>query len=699
MLLILCQNLMTSVLALSRKILLSLHIDTALAVSCLSTVPYDAMVKELRAAVPSIQSDFSRLQTVAKIGENLADMWDQEELLLVFQTLQTNAKWWHTLVAHGVKVDPRTFQSSVSAQRESAIRAVVPALLEKTHGNLSLAMDYCSQFDLEACYASQCYIQNTLLQPPCGVNAGRFDWASQIRSVAATVDEGMVMTTFRKLVRKIHALDYEKIRFVCTWLLEVLDEEDEEEVAATDRDTDTDKDREEEQLGAVSVCLEECQKYLEIATFLSSLTCPTPIAAVTPALQPLYQHLPAEYLTRLPLWGLLDDPWMLLSPLLLQLPDFATKLVPLCSLLGLERDDFYAKRAMNFYSESLKAFTATTVTTGATLSLSHGSVTAAAGSSSSLGKEHPIHTVHEIIGNMKSLVRRVSVWQWIYEHEMTHNVENSGSGLDSDQATIKALQAALDEIAASGQSAASTTEEEEEEEEETATIRRLHAEILLELVKHNCLCSLRTLDEQHTGRHQSESSTLAVLVRHVGKVEDLLRSLFQVAIEQAWLLQLRSLRATQLVLCSHAVMSQGHTPAVKQYLTAVQRVVADVFSFHSQLTHSDPSDTATPASSTSPSSSSSSSTAGKSQLEATRHSYIGNLLTDVEYGQPQQGAGEGDKGVLLWGGEGLGTGGTGEGGDWSDVTPSAAEQRRREDVLRAFGISVLVACTGDEATR
>ena len=217
----------TSVLALSRKILLSLHIDTSLAVACLSTVPYDSMVRELRAAVPSIQSDFSRLETVAKIGENLAQMWDQEELLLVFQTLQTNAKWWHTLVAHGVKVDPRTFQSSVSAQREAAIRAVVPALLEKTQGNLALAVDYCSQFDLEAYFASLCFIENTLKKPPCGITAGSFDWANQIRATAATVDEAMVMAAFRKLVTKIHGVDYEKIRFVCTWLLEVFCDEEE----------------------------------------------------------------------------------------------------------------------------------------------------------------------------------------------------------------------------------------------------------------------------------------------------------------------------------------------------------------------------------------------------------------------------------------------------------------------------------------
>ena len=48
-------------------------------------------MKELKAAVPSIQSDFSRLRTVAAVGEELVRLWDQEGLLVVFQGLQVRA--------------------------------------------------------------------------------------------------------------------------------------------------------------------------------------------------------------------------------------------------------------------------------------------------------------------------------------------------------------------------------------------------------------------------------------------------------------------------------------------------------------------------------------------------------------------------------------------------------------------------------
>lgn len=79
------QLLRSSLLSLSRKVLSYREIDTSLAVACLVMLPYDAMVRELKAAVPSIQSDFSRLRTVASVGEELARLWDQEGLLVIFQ--------------------------------------------------------------------------------------------------------------------------------------------------------------------------------------------------------------------------------------------------------------------------------------------------------------------------------------------------------------------------------------------------------------------------------------------------------------------------------------------------------------------------------------------------------------------------------------------------------------------------------------
>ena len=225
------QLLHSSLLALSRKVLSYREIDTSLAVACLVMLPYDAMVRELKAAVPSIQSDFSRLRTVASVGEGLARLWDQEALLVVFQGLQTNAKWWHILSLHGVKIDPRAFQSSDTKQRDLCVRAVVPELLEQSNMDLEQAIDYCRQFDVEPEYASLCYVEKIMLQSPQGLisanilNVNDLIWAHQVRKATINVNEKTTLKVLRSLLPRIHPLDYERIRFMSTWIVAALVEE------------------------------------------------------------------------------------------------------------------------------------------------------------------------------------------------------------------------------------------------------------------------------------------------------------------------------------------------------------------------------------------------------------------------------------------------------------------------------------------
>jgi hypothetical protein len=197
-------------LALSRKILSYRDIDGCLGVACLASVAYDTMVRELKQAVPSIQSDFSRLQTVAVIGEDLSRLWGQAELLGVFQSLQTNAKWWHTLASHGIKIDPRAFQSSIASQREACIRAVVPELLSKSNLNLDLAVEYCCQFDVEGSYATLCYIEQLMLAPLA--TPSELHWMKLVRQASATVGEAALVHLYRRIIRQINPLDYERVR-------------------------------------------------------------------------------------------------------------------------------------------------------------------------------------------------------------------------------------------------------------------------------------------------------------------------------------------------------------------------------------------------------------------------------------------------------------------------------------------------------
>jgi hypothetical protein len=153
----------TSIVTLCRQILSFRNIDVSLSVSCLVVLPYELMVKELKSAVPSIQSDFSRLRTVAIIGEELARLWNEDSLLNIFQGIQTNARWWHILSSIGVKVDPRAFQSSDLKLRETCVRSVIKPLLEKSHLNLEKTLEYCSQFHIEPEFALICKIFYKLL--------------------------------------------------------------------------------------------------------------------------------------------------------------------------------------------------------------------------------------------------------------------------------------------------------------------------------------------------------------------------------------------------------------------------------------------------------------------------------------------------------------------------------------------------------
>jgi hypothetical protein len=134
------QTLRSSLFALSRKLLTYHFIDGDYVTALLALLPYEAMVKELKTVIPTIQTDFKRLKVVASIGEELARMWNEDALLCIFQSLQLNSKWWQVLSAHGIPVDPKAFQSSDSQIRETAMTSAIPLLLEKSGHDLGMGL-------------------------------------------------------------------------------------------------------------------------------------------------------------------------------------------------------------------------------------------------------------------------------------------------------------------------------------------------------------------------------------------------------------------------------------------------------------------------------------------------------------------------------------------------------------------------------
>ena len=113
----------------------------------LSLLPEDTTQTELQAAVSLIQHDFSRLVTIAVVGEELARLErgssssssdgsgsdddgddkhkakeNNNEKLIFFQFLQSNAQWWSLLTSIGVSFNRKLFQSNNKTQRETCLK-------------------------------------------------------------------------------------------------------------------------------------------------------------------------------------------------------------------------------------------------------------------------------------------------------------------------------------------------------------------------------------------------------------------------------------------------------------------------------------------------------------------------------------------------------------------------------------------------
>jgi hypothetical protein len=705
-------------MALGRKIIAYRDVDIPFAVACLSTVPFDSMVKELKSAVPSIQSDFSRLRTVAMIGEQLSQMWQQEESLLLFQSLQTNAKWWHILSSHGIKIDSRAFQSPNPQQREECIRSVVPLLLKKT-GDISLAMEYCNQFDLEAHFASTCFIEHTLVAPPTLILSS--EWSNRIKKVSGSVEERAILHSLRQILPQIHPLDYEKVTspwlpvpslclslssqicYTCKWLLDILSEEEIDSRQRND-DASDDDDHSAEQIqlsnkGSTTTkelfrsLIEESTRYLHVATLLTNLSISTKMDLIFPDLADLYAPLAPEYSFRLPFWKLIADPWALLEPLMIADADIGPKLSPLCPFLSIERDDFYVKRAIHLYTRSsLQSIASPFLTDQFTPSspISEGARSHSSTAPLTPQMESLLKEIDEIASCTKKPLTRVKIWRLVYEMEKDRNAS----------VALKALETALqvfDQISSLGMIS---------DADLVQTYKDIKYETLLEMVKHKSRETL--LDMQNFNARLTQSnpslhwettilpsdhhSILSKLAPHLGDISALLKVFFESLLEEAWVLQLKILRKTATVLSAYDLLDQKLLPVISEYLKYAGEVAVQLYEIHLTLDSCSQEDLTAPPTSALTS----------SVLQSIRHGIIGRLLADVDttaqgadsHSRVMKSASQSSS-AHVGGSNPLMSGlwGTISSTD-SVVSPSSAEFRRREDVYRAFGIATLLAtCT------
>lgn len=653
--------------------------------ACLSAVPYDAMVRELKAAVPSIQSDFSRLRTVAMIGEQLSNMWHQEELLLVFQSLQTNARWWHTLSSYGVKIDPRAFQSPIASQREACIRAVVPELLDKSDLNLSVAIEYCDQFDLEPSVASLCYVDRILLLPPTSPTDAH--WIALVQKAATRIPEDTLLPCLRNILPKVNPVDYEKIQYVCMWIAQLLtdnndddDDNDDGNGSANDKDALHQSCMTEASINSTTaVELDMYRKYNDISAFLSALTFPvdaTGKLSVDCNGNSPYEGLSGVYNTRLPLWPLLEDPWGVIEPVMAVSPEIASKLAPLCPLLQLDRDEFYGRRAMTAYAKC----------TSLTLKTVNKSE-----------RGNAFQTLMDAVQGILSPLRRVDVWKWLYARERGHD----------DSLALKALDLALQSVTDAASLSMSMSSRDRNIVENVHT---LQTELSTELRCLRCEIAVKAVqyipDSTTEVKMSSSSSTPSVppyLLPLLSDPPALLRKLLETSLEISWNMQLYYLCQIQPdVLCVSEMTRYPLCPRVIGYLQNVAKAADDIASqtdtsstMSSSMSTQNTATTTGAATGTSVDSPPLLSQSASTLLEGLRSHIIGKLLADTDITHSSSKTHQ--QTVNSYSSSGWG--GLWGGGVESVVKVTEAETRRREDLYFGFSLAAVICSCVQESVR
>lgn len=687
--------LQTSLLGLSRKILAYRDIDSCLGVACLASVSYETMVRELKQAVPSIQSDFSRLQTVAVIGEDLSRLWSQEELLGVFQSLQTNAKWWHTLASHGIKIDPRAFQSSVASQREACIRAVVPELLSKSCLNLELAIEYCCQFDVEGSYATLCYIEQLLLTPP--ISPSELSWMKLVNQASTTVGEAALVNLYKGILRKINPLDYERIRFVTLWLIQVISEDPSLQG----------ENKSDPSWGAI----ESYNRCVDTISFLSGVSFHLSGGKLTPAYENVYKDFSpsSPYLNRLPIWMLLDDTWSVLGPIMANLPELCSKLTLLCGPLAINSDIFHSKRVMASTGPFPLVADADVIAGSAVLFSTSG------GFNSKKNKQGKLNTsgsrfmaverlkeFQDSVQCIEDPVLRIEVWQWAFFRE-----RNAKNWFVAEII----LDAALDDTA-SFQKITRT-----DLVDKNHKMKDLRGEMTLDLVKLKCRRALIGLIEEKDREAQEnlDIQTVNTIInslslQEANNVERIIKRVLEWALEMSWEMQLRHMQGGATVGAMGGIATRtsigdaltiwdltiSHIfPSVVIFFHRIAEISRKVSSYCSLLDKQIRGDILDDSKSP------------QSAVESVRHLFITKLLadghtsyplSDKSFGSDEKASNSVSSVVPANSSSSVGWAGVLGIGE-SLVSPTLAAGRRRSDIFCAFSIAVLVGCCGSVEQR
>jgi len=146
-------------------------------------------------------------------------------------------------------------------------------------------------------------------------------WKQSVRRAASRVSENEILKCLRNILTRLHALDYEKICFVCEWLCDLL--ADEESSSSSKHETTAENCDHENTISETDLNyktmpdalvseISSYHRYHETVQFLSEIQLPPEATSQIPnpsssssTTASIYDGLHAAYLSRLPLWMLL----------------------------------------------------------------------------------------------------------------------------------------------------------------------------------------------------------------------------------------------------------------------------------------------------------------------------------------------------------------------------------------------------------
>ncbi|CAM9822714.1 unnamed protein product, partial [Chrysoparadoxa australica] len=147
------------------QVLSSKHLDTPLALGYMLSLPVKEAFSTFKRAIPAANSNFARIQTLARIGMDVARAWQNPDLLHQCTELERNSHWWHMLTSLQIPFDHRRFQQPAQ-DNFNYQRELVPLLLEVTGGDLGLTLEFCEHYKIEEAYPSLLFVEQQLLQRP-----------------------------------------------------------------------------------------------------------------------------------------------------------------------------------------------------------------------------------------------------------------------------------------------------------------------------------------------------------------------------------------------------------------------------------------------------------------------------------------------------------------------------------------------------